>query len=207
MRKTVLTGIAIATAMFLAHAPPASAAPIVGNVNLVGDFQPVAGGANTQNMALADGIDFLPNNGGTGAFATGSANGDLAAFANQSGGTIKDLTFAPFSAVDDFYTITVGAMTLSFNLMEIEVVSQNATFLTLIGRGLMQLTGFDPTEGMWNFSGESSNGSSSTATFSWSAAASAPPDDETPVPEPGALALLGLGFLGVGLLRRRKGAA
>jgi hypothetical protein len=132
-----------------------------------------------------------------------AANGDLAAFANQSGGTIKDLSFTPFSPVDDFYTITVGGMTLSFNLMDIEVVSQNATFLTLVGTGLMHLTGFDPTEGMWNFSGESSNGASPTATFSWSAAASARPS-ETLVPEPGAIALLGLGFLGVGLLRRRK---
>src|ERR1700741_611130 len=113
MKRLFLSSVAA----FTLFAASANAAQITGNINLVGDFQPTINGSATQNMALANGIDFLPLGGGTGSFQTLSANGDLSAYANLSGGSIMDMTFAPFSSVSGFYSISNGGGgTLSFDL-------------------------------------------------------------------------------------------
>ncbi len=71
-------------------------------------------------MSRATKIDFLPNGTGTGLFSTLTATGDLAVFANQmNGGTIKDLTYAPFASVAGFYTISVGGATLTFDMQSL----------------------------------------------------------------------------------------
>jgi hypothetical protein len=87
---------------------PAMATPITGTINLAGNFQPVTDGVATQNMAKADGIDFLPLGGSEGSFVTLAGTGSLAIFANASGGVIKDFSFDLFSPVNTFYSITVA---------------------------------------------------------------------------------------------------
>jgi opacity protein-like surface antigen len=205
--KRVLVGLTAAAAIMAAHA--ASAAPITGDINMYGDFQPMNGATPTQNMTTANRIDFKPAGGPTGTFDVGTATGDLISFTDAEDGTIKDLTFSGptvtpvFAPIGTFYTITVGAMTLSFDLTSLTVNNQNASFLNMSGTGMMHLTGFDDTLGNWNFSGQSSNGARPTATFAWSAGSHAT-EEEQSVPEPMALSLLGLGLLGAGALRRRK---
>jgi hypothetical protein len=204
--KTQLAGVVGALAMLTIAS--ASAAPITGSINMYGDFQPKIGAANTQNMALANAIDFLlPSGGGTGTFDTGSGTGTLATFAFSSGGVIKDFSFDPFAPVNTFYTITVGGSTLSFDLTGLTINSQNSNFLTLSGTGTLHLDGYDDTAGNWNFSGQSSAGASPRATFSWSAGSSAIAQPPVGVPEPGSLSLLGLGVLLAGLAGRKRAKA
>jgi len=200
--KRILMGAAAAVALLAASANFASAAPIIGNINFFGEFQPTINGTATQNMALANGIDFLPIGGGSGSLQTLSANGDLAAFANLSGGSIADFSFDPFSAIANFYTISNGGGgTLSFSLTGLSALLQNESFLNLKGTGTISATGYDPTPGTFNFTGQSSDGASQTATFSWSAGSAAKPDA---VPEPATLSLMGLGLLAAGMFRRRQ---
>ena len=206
--KSKLLAATVLGSLALGFAGQASAAAIVGSINMYGDFQPMNGSSNTQNMTTANRIDFLPTGGTTGTFSTGTGIGDLSAFANQTNmGTIKDLTFNPFSSVNTFYTITVGGSTLSFDLTSLTVDLQSASFLNISGQGMMYLTGYDATPGNWIFSGQSSAGASPRATFSWSAGSTAQ-TPETSVPEPASMALLGLGMLAAGYVsRRRKTAA
>lgn len=192
-----------AVAAFTLFAASANAAQITGNINLVGDFQPTLNGSATQNMALANGIDFLPLGGGMGTFQTLSGNGDLAAYANLTGGSISDFTISPFSPVAGFYSISNGGGTLSFDLNSLTISTQTANFIDASGSGTLHATGYDDTNGTYFFSGQSSNGSNPSATFSWSAGTAANSGGQD-VPEPATLSLVGLGLLAGGIMRRRN---
>jgi hypothetical protein len=117
-------------------------------------------------MAKADGIDFLPLGASAGSFVTLAGTGSLAIFANASGGVIKDFTFDLFSPVNTFYSITLGAATLSFDMTTLSIRSQSSNSLDLSGCGTLHETGFDDAPGTFSFSGLSSKGASPQATFS-----------------------------------------
>ncbi len=90
--------------------------------------------------------------------------------------------------------------TYSFDLNSVVVDSQDNNFLNLNGAGTLYKTGVgaaDPTAGMWSFT-ISNPGGGGHANFAFTFA-----NSQTSVPEGGsAVALLGLGLIGLGALRK-----
>jgi hypothetical protein len=196
--KHLALGTAFALGTLIGFAAESNAVPITGTISMTGALTPRDGGAGggaTNNFNAADFLDFSPAGGGTGSFFVNVANGDLAGFVGSLG-SIKDFSFDPFAAVDDFYTVTAAPGTLTFDLNSLTIDTRGATFLSLSGDGTLSLTGFDDTSGHWTFSTQSTGG---TVEFTWSSSTVA-------VPEPATLALIGAGLASAGLLRRRKTA-
>jgi len=180
MRGILLRSIGTIIALVMVFgASPASAALIIGDITMSGDFAPTGG----TNLSDATGIDFLGDD-----FNVDGANGDFAAVIGLTG-SIQDFQFNPLapSPVDPLWS--VGGFT--FVLDAISVDFQNESFLLLSGTGVLTGVGFDDTSGIWNLSGNSAG-----ALFNFSAGS-------TLVPVPGSLLLFGsaLGF--AGWVRRR----
>jgi hypothetical protein len=160
---------------------------------LTGAGTPVAADGVTQvSLGVATGINFTNNefdiHALTGDFLNDLAIGDT--------GTINNFQFNPLtpSPVSPLWTITENGNTYSFDLSSLNVDFQNNFSLALTGTGTLFATGYDPTPGIWSFTGNSGGGP--TSTFTWSS---------TNVPEPGALIAFGTGLIGlVGISARRR---
>lgn len=170
-------------AFSLALAAPAFALPITGDVDMAGRFS-----TDTGNLATATALSFSLawTTGGTGTYA-------------PIAGTWNEVSYTPFTfspslvgPVNPLWQFSSGAISYSFVMDSIEVRSQTASSLGLFGWGTLYVTGYDPTPGVWDFSGSSINGR-----FKFTS-------ESANVPEPGMLALLGLGILGIGFGRRRR---
>lgn len=101
------------------------------------------------------------------------------------------------------WTFTAGTLTYSFDLNSVSVVSQDNFFLNLVGQGELSITGvgspYEDTAGNWSFTISNPSGGAH-ANFAFTFA-----NSQTAVPDGGATALLlGLGFLGLGAIARRK---
>jgi len=184
IKQWMAAGALVLAAAFSAQAV---AVPITGEVFTEGRFR-----TDTGDLATATWLTF-PNAwtvSGTGAYS--AVNG------NRREVTYRSFTFNPglSSPVDPLWSFTVGTDTYSFVMHSVSVAAQSATELSLIGQGMLYITGYDPTPGIWEFTASNMCGTAACiGRFKFSA--------DSSVSEPGTLALLGLGLLGLGLARRR----
>jgi VPDSG-CTERM motif len=108
------------------------------------------------------------------------------------------------------WSFTSGAGTYSFSLTNLLNVTQTSTFLNISGAGVFSIAGVDsftPTGGLWSYTITSSNGVANTdGKFTATSSNSVlPAGADTPVPDGGSTAvLIGLSFLGLGALARRR---
>lgn len=119
-------------------------------------------------------------------------NGDFDAVPLFTIATFFNFTFAPSAPAHPLWQIVLSDNVYQFAVDRFSVIHQNSQSLSIRGRGNLMATGFRPTPGTWIFN---LNRAGQT-NFGWSASAV--------VPEPGTLALLGLGLVGIGAMRRRR---
>lgn len=157
----------------------AKAALITGTIGFVGDFQTTP---TANDLGGATGVHFIDE------LVFGSPTGDFSGIANLTAVAFTDFTFSPFVPVAGLWS--VGGF--SFDLATLTIVQQDSGHLVLDGTGTIHGAGFTDTPGTWTFTGNPGG-----TNFTFSAGTSA-------VPEPATLALIGVGLLGVSLMRRRR---
>ena len=178
-----MTGLALITLSCAVQA-----VPINGTIGFSGAFNPLDAANAITTLDVATGIDFVDDRA-----VVLSADGDFSPLVFTAA-AFTDFQFNPLAApVSPLWTAGV----FSFDLMSVTITSQSASALRLEGLGVVSRGGVDATVGNWSFSGDT-NGTGGSAAFAWSAGT------QTVVPEPQQLALLGLGLLVMGVVRRRK---
>ena len=177
------------TALLLALPISATAMPITGAIGFGGLFTPT-GGAGL-DLSDATGLDV--------GFAVVTAASEDYAPALGNSATFNAVVFNPSNTpITPLWTVNAGAITYSFDLLDLSLDCQDADQINLTGSGMVSATGFDDTPGQWTFSGQQGNIFYTFSSITQSSAAE-------PVPAPGTLILLVAGLAGVGFSRRRTG--
>ena len=185
IRKLVLALVVAGLAATGLASPQAQAGGINGAITF-------AGGAvyDTNSLATATRVNAFSN------VTVMSGDGDFGGLVGNSVTMATPYIFVPSTPTPALWS--VGGFT--FDLANSVVVLQNASFLLITGSGTITGNGFDATPGTWSFTSQSP---SANGVFSFSSGSCA-----QGVPEGGTTAaLLGIGLIGVGVLRRKMVSA
>lgn len=165
------------------------AGPITGEISYVGGVVAEDGSGNTATLGEATFLDF---------FDLGYVVSGLGDFSPLSGTMVNlhDFSINPFNSPSTVWT--GGSFEFSLTSITIPIQTDSPfSQLFLSGNGLFTGTGYDDTSGFWTLSAQTASGGTIVAFSATSVVAPS-------VPEPGALILIAMGLLGLGLIRRRK---
>jgi hypothetical protein len=178
LTKTILAVLAIGFISCGLFSQQAQATPIQGIINIGGGVQ------LNGPFATATAVSSFPN-----AHVEIGGTDDFAGIAVNTLVTMTPWTFSPSTPTPALWS--VGGFT--FDLLTSTVVSHNNQFLTLTGTGIVKGNGLEDTAMEWSFSTQNMGGT----IFSFSGTGVAVPDGGS------AVALLGLAFVGIEVLRRK----